>query len=74
MTYELDDVQAQIKLAIKHMKMALDISHKLNDGDLKDTPDVIWDLSMFEFLLHEDLDEYAAFNNILEDKLADHGL
>ena len=74
MYYELDDVQVQIKLAIKHMKMALDISYKLDDGDLKDTPDVIWDLSMFEFMLHEDLDEFAAFNNILEDKLADHGV
>ena len=74
MNTDLQDVQAQIKQAIKHMKMALDVAAKLEDGALKDTPDVIWDLSMFEFLLYEDLDEYAGFNAILEDKLTDHGL
>jgi hypothetical protein len=74
MNTNLQDVQALIKQSVSSMKLALEAAARLKDGDLKDTPDVAWDLAMFEFLLHEDLDEYAAFNRILDSFCQDHGI
>lgn len=72
MNYTPDDVRGHIRQAIRQMKLALDAAAKLKDGALNDDQDVIWDLASFELLLHTDLDDYAAFNALLESRIADH--
>ena len=54
------------------MKLALEAEKRICDGDLKDHPDMLWDLASFELLLHTDLDDYAAFNALVDARIADH--
>ena len=72
MFYTVDDVQGHIKAAVKQMKLALEAEKRLKDGDLKDHHDVIWELAAFELLLHTDLDDYNAFNQLVNSRIEDH--
>ena len=72
MFYTKDDVQGHIRQAVKQMKLALEAEKRLKDGELKDDPDILWDLASFELLLHTDLDDYAAFNALVDARIEDH--
>lgn len=72
MSYTTDDVRGHIQAAIKQMQLALAAERHLRDGDLRDHEDAIWHLASFEFMLHTDLDDCNAFNQLLESRIEDH--
>ena len=72
MFYTPDDVRGHAEQAIKQMKLALEAATKLRDGALKDELGLIGDLASFEFLLHTELDQYAAFNAYLDARIEDN--
>lgn len=72
MSYTVEDVQGHISAAVKQMKLALEAEQRLRDGDLNDHHDVIWELASFELLLHTDLDDYNAFNQLVDSRIEDH--
>ena len=68
----VDDIRGHIAQAIKQMKLALEAEKRLEEGDLQDDPDILWELASFELLLHTDLDDYAAFNALVDSRIDDH--